>query len=103
MDEHKLSDAASTVGKRVIISVLGRDKVGIIASVSAVLAETGVNILDISQTILQEIFTMVMICDITNSTVGFDVLKDNLETKGLELGVQVQVQHEDVFQFMHRI
>jgi ACT domain-containing protein len=102
MDEHKLSDAAYT-GERVIISVLGRDKVGIIASVSAVLAETGVNILDISQTILQDIFTMVMVCDITNSIVGFDVLKDNLEAKGLALGVQVQIQHEDVFKFMHRI
>lgn len=102
MDENKLSDAASA-GKRVIISVLGHDKVGIIASVSTVLAEKGVNILDISQTILQDIFTMVMVCDIKNSTVGFDVLKDNLEAKGLELGVQIQVQHEDVFQFMHRI
>ena len=102
MDENKLSDAAST-GKRVIISVLGHDKVGIIATVSTVLAEKGVNILDISQTILQDIFTMVMVCDITNSTVGFDVLKDNLEAKGLELGVQIKVQHEDVFQFMHRI
>lgn len=102
MDERNLSDIDST-GKRVIISVLGRDKVGIIASVSTVLAEKGVNILDISQTILQDIFTMVMVCDIKKSIVGFDVLKDTLETKGLDLGVQIQVQHEDVFQFMHRI
>ncbi|MDT3700310.1 MAG: ACT domain-containing protein [Thermincola sp.] len=101
MVDHKVSSA--TVGNRVIISVLGRDKVGIIASVSGILAQTGVNILDISQTILQDIFTMVMVCDIKNSTVNFDVLKENLEAKGLELGVQVQVQHEDVFQFMHRI
>jgi len=102
MDEHKLNDAAPA-GKKVIISVLGHDRVGIIASVSTVLAETGVNILDISQTILQDIFTMVMVCDIKNSIVDFDVLKDKLEAIGLGLGVQVQVQHEDVFQFMHRI
>lgn len=102
MNENKLADADYS-SNRVIISVLGRDKVGIIASVSAVLAQNGVNILDISQTILQDIFTMVMVCDIKNSIVSFDVLKDKLENKGLELGVQIQVQHEDVFQFMHRI
>ena len=89
--------------KKVVISVLGKDTVGIIASISTILAENGVNILDISQTILQELFTMVMICDIGKATVDFGALKEKLEQKGQELGVQVQVQREDVFQFMHRI
>lgn len=90
-------------GNKVIITVLGQDKVGIIAGISAILAENGVNILDISQTILQDIFTMVMLCDITKCSIEFGALKAGLEGKGEELGVQVQVQHEDVFKFMHRI
>lgn len=90
-------------GKRVVITVLGKDRVGIIAGVSTVLAENNVNILDISQTILQDIFTMVMVCDIRNCKIDFGTLKERLEGKGEELGLQIRVQHEDVFQFMHRI
>lgn len=95
--------ANDSTGKKVVISVLGKDAIGIIAGVSAILAEYKVNILDISQTILQDIFTMVMICDISQSNVEFGKLKEQLEIKGKELGVQVQIQHENVFQFMHRI
>ena len=102
MQEYK-SSGSEGARSRVIITVLGKDKVGIIAGVSVVLAENNVNILDISQTILQDIFTMVMVCDITNCKVEFGTLKDRLEGKGREIGLQIQVQHEDVFQFMHRI
>lgn len=90
-------------GNKVIITVLGQDKVGIISGISAILAENGVNILDISQTILQDIFTMVMLCDISKSSIEFGALKAGLDGKGEELGVQIQIQHEDVFKFMHRI
>ncbi|WP_418790528.1 ACT domain-containing protein [Phosphitispora sp. TUW77] len=102
MFEYKSSGSEGS-SNRVIITVLGKDKVGIIAGVSVVLAENNVNILDISQTILQDMFTMVMVCDITYCKVEFGALKDRLEGKGREIGVQIQVQHEDVFKFMHRI
>lgn len=102
MNDNRLSRVEAG-GKRVVITVLGKDTVGIIAGISAVLAENNVNILDISQTILQDIFTMVMVCDIGKAKVEFGDLKEKLDAKGSELGVQVKIQHEDVFQFMHRI
>jgi len=88
---------------KAIITVLGKDRVGIIASVSAILAECNVNILDISQTIMQDIFTMIMSVDITNSTSDIGSLSSVLEAKGNELGVEIKIQHEDIFNSMHRI
>ncbi len=90
-------------GKRAIITVLGHDRVGIIYGISGVLADNNVNILDISQTILQEFFTMVMVVDVSESLVEFAELKEQLTDKGKELGLQVNLQHEDIFKFMHRI
>ncbi|MEW6193086.1 MAG: ACT domain-containing protein [Bacillota bacterium] len=89
--------------QRIIVTVLGRDRVGIIAGVAGVLAEHNVNILDISQTILQEFLAMIMIADISRSTVDLGTLKARLEEKGRELGVRIDAQHEDVFVYMHRI
>nr|WP_084054262.1 ACT domain-containing protein [Desulfonispora thiosulfatigenes] len=88
---------------RVVITVVGKDKVGIIAKVTNVLADKEVNVLDISQTILQDFFTMIMIVDITSCKVDFNTLKESLEQKGQEIGMKITVQHEDVFQYMHRI
>ncbi|KUG02871.1 act domain-containing protein [hydrocarbon metagenome] len=90
-------------GKRAIITVLGHDRVGIIYGISGVLANNNVNILDISQTILQGFFTMVMVVDVSDSQVEFAQLKEQLDLKGKELGLQVNLQHEDIFKFMHRI
>ena len=89
--------------KRVIVTVIGWDRVGIIAAVSKALADNQVNILDISQTILQGFFTMIMIVDISQSTLGIRGLQDALSVVGEELGMQIQAQDEDVFHFMHRI
>lgn len=89
--------------QRIIVTVLGRDRVGIIAGVAGVLAAHNVNILDISQTILQEFLVMIMIADISRSTVDLGTLKSRLAEKGQELGVQIDAQHEDVFTYMHRI
>ncbi len=89
--------------KRAIITVLGKDRVGIIYGISGVLANNNVNILDISQTILQDIFTMVMVVDVSQSMVEFAQLKEQLARKGQEMGLQVNIQHEDIFKFMHRI
>lgn len=85
------------------ISVLGKDRVGIIAGISTVLAECNVNILDLSQTIMQDLFTMVMMVDVSGANVSFTELARRLEQKGLELGLQVRIQHEDIFKSMHRI
>ncbi|MDD4588274.1 MAG: ACT domain-containing protein [Heliobacteriaceae bacterium] len=90
-------------GNRVIITVLGHDRVGIIAAIAEILSSHNINILDISQTILQGFFTMVMVVDIGNSTVGPGELRDVLTAKGQEMELAVTVQHEDIFRFMHRI
>jgi len=93
----------SKQSSRIVVTVVGKDKVGIIAGVANVLAEYNANILDISQTIMQEFFTMIMIVDIGNCLVDFSTLKEKLDEKGQEIGVKISAQHEDVFQFMHRI
>lgn len=88
---------------RVIVTVIGVDKVGIIASVSALLAEANANIVDISQTTLREFFTMIMMVDVEQAVVPFDELKRRLNAKGVDMGLKIDAQHEDVFKFMHRI
>ncbi|ABZ84655.1 act domain [Heliomicrobium modesticaldum Ice1] len=89
---------------RVIVTVIGADRVGIIASVATIIADAGANILDISQTILQgEFFTMIMVIDMNDAKASFEQLRKSLEEKGQELGVQIMAQHEDIFKFMHRI
>ncbi|MBE7030532.1 MAG: ACT domain-containing protein [Ruminococcaceae bacterium] len=88
---------------RAVISVLGKDRVGIICAVANVLADANVNILDISQTILQGMFTMMMIVDVAQSKLEFAVLSKKLEETGNELGVTIKIQHEDIFNSMHRI
>ncbi|RDV82995.1 ACT domain-containing protein [Ammonifex thiophilus] len=92
-----------TAPERIIVTVLGKDRVGIIAGVASVLAEHNVNILDISQTILQEFLAMIMIADISRCSVDLNTLKERLAAKGRELGVRIDAQHEDVFLYMHRI
>ncbi|KAB2954495.1 ACT domain-containing protein [Heliorestis acidaminivorans] len=89
---------------RVMVTVIGQDRVGIIAGVATILADAGANILDISQTIMQEeFFAMIMVVDMEGAKLPFDELKITLEEKGKSLGVQIMAQHEDVFKFMHRI
>lgn len=89
--------------KKTIITVVGKDTVGIIAKVCTYLAENKVNILDISQTIVQDYFNMMMIVDANNSTKPFGDLSDELANIGTEIGVQIKVQQEDIFNSMHRI
>ena len=89
--------------KKAVVTVIGKDRVGIIYNVSGILAENKVNILDISQTIMGDMFTMVMIVDIEESIKAFDELADNLDNKGAELGVKITICREDIFNAMHRI
>lgn len=89
--------------ERAIVTVIGHDRVGIIAAVAGVLASANVNILDISQTVLQGFFAMIMIVDLSKATVDFATLRKMLEDKGEELELNIALQHEDVFRYMHRI
>ena len=88
---------------RVVVTVVGKDRKGIIAAVSGALADWEVNILDISQTILQEFFTMIMIVDMNDATVNFSELREKLGVLGQKYGVVISCQHEEIFQYMHRI
>jgi ACT domain-containing protein len=93
----------TTESSRIIVTVIGADRVGIIAGVAAVLAEAHANIVDISQTTLREFFTMILMADIGQANVSFDELKRRLAAKGDEMGVRIDAQHEDVFKYMHRV
>ena len=86
-----------------IVTVIGKDKVGIIAAVCIKLAEMNVNVLDISQTILDGYFTMLMIVDVTAATVPFADISARLNQVGAELGEAVNIQRADIFDAMHRI
>jgi ACT domain-containing protein len=89
--------------KRTIITVVGKDTVGIIAGVCTYLAENNVNILDISQNIVEGFFNMMMITDATKATKDFGKLAEELEVLGEDIGVKIMCQHEDIFNKMHRI
>lgn len=88
---------------RSIVTVIGKDKVGIIASVCAILASNGVNVLDISQTVMQEYFTMIMLVDTADCKVSFAELSKILDEGGKECGLSIRIQREDIFEAMHRI
>lgn len=89
--------------KKAIITVVGRDTVGIIANVCTYLADNQINILDISQTIVQGYFNMMMIVDITRAEKDFGTMADELEEAGLKIGVSIKCQKEEIFTSMHRI
>lgn len=88
---------------RTIITVVGKDTIGIIARVCTYLAENNVNILDISQTIVQEYFNMMMIVDMQNMEKPFVEVADELAKLGENMGVQIKCQREEIFDMMHRI
>ena len=88
---------------KAIVTVIGRDQVGIIAAVCALLSEKNVNVLDISQTVLQEYFTMIMLVDASQTDLPFAQLVKVLEEAGKEKGLVIHAQREDIFNAMHRI
>lgn len=89
--------------KKTIITVVGRDTVGIIAKVCTYLAENGINILDISQTIVDNFFNMMMIVDTNDSKKAFEDMADDLAALGESIGVVIKCQKEEIFDKMHRI
>lgn len=88
---------------KAIISVIGKDKVGIIAGITTELAKFQINILDITQTIMEEYFTMITSVDISKMNVSFEKVKQSLKEKGKELGVEVNIQREEIFNSMHKL
>ncbi len=89
--------------KNAVITVIGQDRVGIIAAVSARLADSNINIKDISQTIMEDVFTMTMLVDISSMKTDFDTLAAQLEHIGTSLGLTIRIQHIGIFNAMHRI
>ncbi len=86
-----------------VVTVVGEDRVGIISTVSNIMADNRINILDISQTIMEGFFTMIMVVDISVATKEIKEIREMLNKSGEELGVSITIQHEQVFQAMHRI
>lgn len=89
--------------EKAVLTVIGSDKVGIIAAVSKVFAENNVNILDLSQTTMQHIFTMIMLVDVAASTMPFDKLAEAMAELGESMNLTMQLQHESIFDSMHQI
>ena len=88
---------------KAIITVIGKDKVGIIAGVCGILAENNVNVLDISQTVMHEYFSMIMLVDISGCSKSFSELSELLSEAGQEQSLSIRIQREDIFEAMHRI
>lgn len=88
---------------RAIITVIGKDAVGIIAKVSAILAAQNVNIQDITQTVLGDLFAMVLLGDMSRATISVGDLSDLLDTEGQKMGMKIITTHEEIFNQMHRI
>ena len=88
---------------KAIVSVFAKDSKGIIAYITALLAEKEINVLDISQTLLQEYFAMIMLVDLTDCGMSFGELSAYLEAKGRERGLDVHIQRQDIFDAMHKV
>ena len=88
---------------KAVITVIGKDTVGILSKVSTACADVGANIIEVTQSVLQELFAMIMLADISNSTVAFDKLAKNLEKVGEDNNLKIHVMHEDIFNSMHKI
>ena len=88
---------------KIVVTIVGKDSVGIIAAVSTLLAENGVNILSINQNIMDGFFNMVMIADMEGSKIELAAVRQLLQEKGEALGVEIKTQHEDIFNAMHKV
>ena len=88
---------------KIVVTVVGKDRVGIIATVSSLLAENKVNILSINQNIMDGFFNMVMVVDISEPTCPFDELQGALNDLGKEMGLQIRIQKNEIFEAMHQI
>lgn len=88
---------------RAVITVIGKDMVGILATVSTRCADHGINVLEVTQSILQDMFAMIMLVDISKSDIAFTDFSDSLSTLGAQMGLSIHTMHEDIFNAMHTI
>lgn len=88
---------------KAIVTIIGKDKIGIISKVSTTLAKHNINIMDINQTIMQEFFTMIMLVDLENMNVDFKTISSCLSTLGESIGVDIRIQHEKIFTSMYEV
>ena len=100
---HIIYNCEVNIMKKTVISVMGKDTVGITARVSAACAEYNVNIIDITQSVLQDMFVMVMLTDISGLNCQFKDFSASMEKLGFDLNLEIHVMHEDIFNSMHRI
>jgi len=92
-----------TVATRIIVAAFGKNRPGVVSAITAVLAENNCLIQDISQTIMREFFSMIMVVDISGCSLDFSALRDRIQATETQLGMKVYVMHEDIFRYMHRI
>jgi len=88
---------------RAVVAVIGKDTVGILAKVTAICAAHRANVMDVTQTVMQDLFAMTMLIEISELSVGFSEFADELKKAGDEMGLQIHVMHEDIFNSMHKI
>ncbi len=88
---------------KAIITVIGKDTVGILAKVSDACAKAGVNIVEVTQSVLQDMFAMIMLVEIDKATIGFEQLRESLDKVGEETATKIHIMHEDIFNSMHKI
>ena len=88
---------------KAVITVIGKDNVGILSKVSGACAQVGANIIEVTQSVLQDMFAMIMLAEIDKASVSFNELSDNLEKLGEENNLKIHIMHEDIFNSMHRI
>lgn len=88
---------------KAVITVIGKDSVGILSKVSTACADVGVNIIEVTQSVLQDMFAMIMLSEIDKATVSFEELTEKLDNVGKENNLKIHVMHEDIFNSMHRI
>lgn len=88
---------------RAVLTVIGKDTVGILAKVSTICAEYNANVIEVTQSVLQDVFAMIMLVDISKINCDFTELSDRMKDLGTDLGLSIHVMHEDIFNTMHRI
>ncbi|MBP3380887.1 MAG: ACT domain-containing protein [Ruminococcus sp.] len=88
---------------RAVVTVIGKDNVGILHKVSGICAEMGANVIEVTQSVLQDMFAMIMLVDITGMTADFSKLADDMTSLGEKLGLSIHTMHEDIFNSMHNI
>lgn len=88
---------------KAVITVIGKDTVGILAKVSSICAQCDVNITEVTQSVLQDLFAMIMLVDINNSDISFSALSDKLTELGDQMNLKIHIMHEDIFNSMHKI